>query len=155
MISPETLAYLNHTDNPHLAKYRAKYKKHPIKAPLVDLVEHLKVNFIGMLAGGNITLSYKRRSKMDKIWLIYLLQDYRFHVLLSEGAGRKVPFWDGSRFNSIDRGIAPFVFALNKKEIRTGNSCEGRINNIKGHSCVPYITTRGDVLPKEILNMLD
>lgn len=156
-ILPEVLAYLNHTDNVKLREYREKIKRSPIIFFIKDLYKILKIRFLGWTLGNDIKKSYKRRNRIDKYWITLLLKEYREDVSLSEGAGRKIPFWNGIRFCCIDRDIALVVFALNKKGIKTNNACEGRSNiDDRGHSAVPYLTTEGkSKIPNDLISLLD
>ena len=139
--------------NPHLVAYREKHQKHPYLSILGFLIKKLTFYFISIMAGKNLKRSYKRRNFLDKYWIMLLIRDYRFHKLLSEGYGLKIPFWDGSELCVIDKKIAPIIFCLNQMEIITNNSCEG--NQEKGHSYQPYLTTSpGYQFPTEFISFL-
>jgi hypothetical protein len=150
-IPPKILARLNHTNNPHLIAHR---KENILKIILINIYKIFKIHILSLLSGNDIQKSYHRRNKLDKLWIIFLLKVYKTDLLLSEGYGKKIPFWNGFRFCVIDKQIAPAIFALNKLGIKTNNSCEG--NQDKGHSSTAYITTYpGYKLPKELLSFLE
>lgn len=139
--------------NPHLVKYREKYQKYPYLSIFILLIKKLRLYLLSCIIGKDLKQSYQRRNFFDRYWIILLLQDYRLHKLLSEGYGKKIPFWDGTELCVIDKKIAPIVFCLNNMGIITNYSCEG--NEEKGHSYQPYFTTApGYQLPKELLTFL-
>lgn len=125
--------YLNQTDNVHLSKLRqSKFK---IIKFIVRLWHQM---LIGKLAGGNLSLSYQRRSNLDKKWLIMVLKDYRRSLLLAEGQCKKIPLSSDGWLYPIDIEIAKTIFELNRQGVKTSFSCQGHLKPY-GYSS-PYIS---------------
>lgn len=139
-ISPQLLEMISRIPNPHVREYRMQHLFHPYKTKFLEGKKDVLIYIVSKLAGGDIKQSYSRRNKVDKLWLSLILKDYRHQRKLGTTWWNNIPFWNGSRLVEIDKGIAPAIFALNKRGIKTSYCCEGRVNeDDQMHSITPYI----------------
>ena len=140
--------------NEKLREYRKQWKNNFYKMFFKEIYHNFIISLLKHYLGNNIKKSYKRRSSLDKKWLILTINDYRKSKQLNEGKGKKIPFLnENNRLEVIDEKIAPIVFCLNKMGIKTAFSCEG--NQDEGHSYTPYIATeKNNKIPIDLLNYL-
>lgn len=142
--------------NEHLRKYRAQYKNHFWRMLVKDIKKSYIKKYLRYKAGNNLAVSYQRRNYYDKAWIHLLLKDYHLYRLISEGEGKKVPFYVYGSLFDIDEKIAPVVFALNQEKYITYSSCEG--NQQKKHSYTAYLmidNSHKTGFPSDMLAMLD
>ena len=151
----ELRAFLNHTDNQYLIEYRKEFRAHPYRFLFSGLVKTLKIKLLSLVCKGDIKLSYKRRSALDKAWIIAEINRFREDRKLAEHSTRMVPLLVDNELVAIDEKIALPVFCLNKMGIKTSFCCEGHQRKNKESYSLAYIAlSGGHTFPKEPIELL-
>lgn len=132
-ISKELADDFNQTDNQHLIVLRKNsYLLHHFWN---DLKKIIRVSFIQYKRGKiSFQLSYQKRNKWDKAWLISQINKYRQDRKYEQHLCQKLPLLVNQQIVCIDEQIIKPIYVLNKLGYTTMFCCQGHIKEKYGNS---------------------